>query len=172
MGAHLNIDSLLGEAVEKTKLEDFGNDSFLEGLKVLLDTCRNEARLNDIGIQIIYSAISRCLMNRLQVQDWITRHPEILEERIEKPLIITGLPRTGSTFLQTLLSVDPANRPLRHWEANRPCPPPELVISVTDPRIQAMHKQIQLTDQFAPGLQAIYPRDAGGFAQCMLLQSN
>ena len=111
-------------------------------------------------------------MNRLQVQDCITRHPEILNEKIEKPLIITGLPRTGSTFLQTLLSIDPANRALHHWEANRPCPPPELVISATDPRIQAMHKQIQLTDQLEPGLQAIYPRDAGGFAQCMVLQSN
>jgi hypothetical protein len=111
-------------------------------------------------------------MNRLQVQDWITRHPEILDEKIEKPLIITGLPRTGSTFVQTLLSIDPANRALRHWEANRPCPPPELVYSVTDSRIQAMHKQIQMTDQLKPGLQAIHARDAGGFAQCMVLLSN
>ncbi len=172
MSANLNIDSLLSEAIEKTKLENFGNDLFLEGLKVLLNSCHNEARLNDLGIQIVHSMISRCLINRLQVQDWITRHPEILNEKIEKPLIITGLPRTGSTFLQTLLSIDPANRALHHWEANRPCPPPELVYSVTDPRIQAMHKQIQITDQLKPGLQAIHPRDAGGFAQCMVLLSN
>ena len=152
MSNNLNVDSLLSEAIEKTKLEDFGNDSFLEGLKIFLNSCHDEARLNDIGIQIAHSIISRCLMNRLQVQDCITRHPEILNEKIEKPLIITGLPRTGSTFLQTLLSIDPANRALHHWEANRPCPPPELVISATDPRIQAMHKQIQLTDQLEPGL--------------------
>jgi len=172
MTIDLNLDSLLSRAVDKTKLENFGNDSFLEGLKVLLNSCQSEARLNDLGIQIIHSTISRCLMNRLQAQDWITRHPEILDEKIEKPLIITGLPRTGSTFLQILLSIDPANRGLHHWEANRPCPPPELIYSATDPRIQAMHKQIQMTDQMRPGLQAIHPRDAGGFAQCMVLLSH
>jgi hypothetical protein len=172
MTTNLELQSSLDEAIEKTRLEDFGNDTFLEGLKALLISCQNESRLNSLGIQIIHSMVLRCLINRLQVQDWITRHSEILNEKIEKPLIITGLPRTGSTFLQVLLSIDPANRALRRWEANRPCPPPELVFSATDSRIQAMHKQIQITDQIKPGLQAIHPMDAGGFAQCMVLLSN
>lgn len=172
MSANLNIDSLLSEAIAATKLDDFGNNSFFEGLQVLINSCNNEAQLNNTGFKIAHGIISQCLINRLQVQDWITRHPEILNEKIEKPLIITGLPRTGSTFLQTLLSIDPANRGLHEWEANRPCPPPELVYSVTDPRIQAMHKQIQMTELIKPGLQAIHPMDAGGFAQCIVLLSN
>jgi len=172
MNIELNLDSFLSQAIEKTKLEDFGNDSFLEGLKILLNSCHNEARLNNLGFQIANSMISRCLYNRIQVQDWVTRHPEILTEKIEKPLFITGLPRTGTTFLQTLLSIDPANRGLHHWEANSPCPPPELVYSVTDPRIKTMHESIEIINLIKPGLQAIQPMDAGGFAECIVLLSN
>lgn len=172
MSADLNIDLLLGEAIEATDLNNFGNDSFSEGLKVLINSCNNEAKLNNTGLQIVHSMISKCLINRLQIQDWITQYPEILNEKIEKPLIITGLPRTGSTFLQTLLSIDPANRGLHHWEAETPCPPPELIYSVADSRIQDMHKKIQMIDLMKPGLQAIHPMAAGGFAQCNVLLNN
>jgi hypothetical protein len=172
MSANLDMDALLSEAREETKLEDFGNDSFLEGLNVLINSCNQEAQLNNIGLRFAHGMISRCLKNRLQVQDWITRHPEILDEKIEKPLIITGFPRTGSTFLQLLLSIDPANRGLHHWEASTPCPPPELIYSVADPRIKDDHDGIQMLELLKPGIQAIQQMDAGGFAECIVLLSN
>ncbi len=102
----------------------------------------------------------------------MTRHPEILDEKIEQPLIIMGLLRTGTTFLQHLLSLDPVNRALHHWEANEPCPPPKLIHSVIDPRLQNLHNMIQMRDQFNPELQAMYPMYAVGFAECHMLHSN
>ena len=169
MSLNLSVQSLINGAKESAGLEDFGNDSFMEGLRILVDSFNNEARLNDIGIQSIPEIITRYLVNRLNVQDWISRHPEILDEKVAQPIIITGLPRTGTTFLQILLSVDPANRPLHHWEARQPCPPPQLVHSATDSRIQSAHEEFQLIEALKPELQAIHHLDAGGFTECMRL---
>ena len=115
-------------------MNELRNNSFQEGLNILVNSYKNEGKLTEIGCYSINNRLTQYLINRLQVKDWMTRHPEILDEKIERPLFIVGLPRTGTTYLQTLLSLDPANRALHHWEANQPCPPPELVYAVADPR--------------------------------------
>ena len=71
--------------------------------------------------------IVNLLSQRLQIEDWYRRHPEIDDEPIEAPLIGLGLPRTGSTALSFLLAEDPHARSLRRWEATQPCPPPSTV---------------------------------------------
>jgi sulfotransferase family protein len=172
MNIDFTLDSILNDVKKKTNLEDFGNDSFIEGLSVLVNSCKNEARLNEIGCQAIEAIISQHAINRLKVQDWITRHPEILDEKIERPLFVAGLFRTGTTFLQTLLSLDPARRALHYWEADRPCPPPELIYSLTDSRIRTTHKTTQMIELLKPEYQIIYPIYAGGFAECQVLLAN
>lgn len=121
-------------AVAQTGLNDFGDDSFRAGLEVLLASLRDEARLNARGEVFIYQRIIGYLGQRLQVEDWYRRHPEIDDEPIEAPLIGLGLPRTGSTALSMLLAQDPDVRYLRRWESSQPCPPPSTVQGV-DPRI-------------------------------------
>jgi len=100
----------------------------------LLAALRDEARLNARGEAFIYQRIIGYLDQRLQVEDWYRRHPEIDDERIESPLIGLGLPRTGSTALSMLLAQDPDVRYLRRWESSQPCPPPSTVEGI-DPRI-------------------------------------
>ena len=78
--------------------------------------------------------ILKHLAQRLQIEDWYRRHPEIDDEPIDAPLIGLGLPRTGSTALSILLAEDPDARSLRRWEAGAPCPPPSTVDG-PDPRI-------------------------------------
>jgi hypothetical protein len=131
-----DLDGVVGAAVAQTGLEDFGDDSFREGLEVLLASLRDEARLNARGEGYIYGRIVAALSQRLQVEDWYRRHPEIDEVDIEQPLIGLGLPRTGSTALSVLLARDPAIRYLRRWESSQPCPPPSTVQG-PDPRIPA-----------------------------------
>jgi len=150
-------------------LEDFGEDSFLEGLRVLLEASCDPQQFNQNGKEMLSGRICQFLMNRLQVQDWLSRHPEIGDETVEKPIIITGLPRTGTTFLQILLSLDPEARSLRYWEATTPCPPPELIHSTVDPRILKFHEEINWAVEQAPNLKAIHPIDAGMFAECQSL---
>jgi len=131
-----DFDSVVGAALAQTGLEDFGDGSFREGLEVLLGSLRDEARLNTRGEGYIYARIVTALSQRLQVEDWYRRHPEIDDVDIVAPLIGLGLPRTGSTALSVLLAQDPAIRYLRRWESSQPCPPPSTVHG-PDPRIPA-----------------------------------
>ena len=78
--------------------------------------------------------VTGLLANRLTIEEDIARHPEILDVPIERPLFITGLPRSGTTFLHRLMSEDPAGRTLLYWESICPSPPPEPETYRTDPR--------------------------------------
>ena len=120
-----DVDSVVAAAVAQTGLENFGDDSFREGLEVLLASLRDEARLNARGEGYIYASVVTALSQRLQVENWYRRHPEIDDVEIEVLLIGLGLPRTGSTALSRPCSRrTPATRYLRRWEASQPCPPP------------------------------------------------
>lgn len=130
----LSRKDLENEAAEQTGLDDFGDDVYRDGLDILLASAQNEAKLNARGEAFLYPRIVGYLGQRLQVEDWYRRHPEIDEVPIESPLIGLGLPRTGSTALSMLLAQDPDVRYLRRWESSQPCPPPSTVTGV-DPRI-------------------------------------
>ena len=125
---------LMARAADRTGLDDFGDDAFSEGLEILTRALRDEARLNARGEDFVHHRIELHLSQRLQVEDWYRRHPEIDDEPIVAPLFGLGLPRTGSTALSFLLAQDPDIRYLRSWESAQPCPPPSTVRG-DDPRI-------------------------------------
>jgi hypothetical protein len=152
------IDDVLQAAATQTGLDDFGDDSFREGLDILLSSLRDEARLNAKGEAFIYHRITGYLGQRLQVEDWYRRHPEIDEVPLKAPLIGLGLPRTGSTALSLLLAQDPDVRYLRQWESTQPCPPPSTVQGV-DPRIPPDKGEVLGTRRHVPG-------DARGPMEC------
>jgi hypothetical protein len=157
-------DELMAAAVARTGLDDFGDDSFREGLEILLRALRDEAKLNARGEQFIYHRIALHLSQRLQVEDWYRRHPEIDDERIDVPLFGLGLPRTGSTALSFLLAQDPGVRYLRSWESAQPCPPPSTVHG-HDPRIPDELKPILV------GTRSHVPNDIHGPMECLDLMA-
>lgn len=124
---------LIDKARSETGLDDFGGDAFREGLEVLVSSLEREANLNAAGEKAVYGRILLHLQQRLMIEDWYRRHPEIAEGEIRKPLFGVSLPRTGSSALSFLLSSDPAIRYLRVWESAQPCPPPATVAD-PDPR--------------------------------------
>src|SRR5574341_450400 len=91
----LDADEMLEEARRRTGLSDFGGDSFLEPYRVFVDSIDREAKLHALGRVISRSDCLNWLENRLQLADARKRHPEIAREPIDRPLVITGLPRTG-----------------------------------------------------------------------------
>ena len=119
--------TLLDVAKRQTGLDDFGADSFREGLEILVNALRREANLNARGEAVLRERIIGHLSQRLQVEDWYRRYPEIDDVPLVAPLIGISLPRTGSTVLSFLLAQDPDARSLRRAEAARPCPPPAMV---------------------------------------------
>lgn len=165
-----SVDEVLDAACRDTGLEDFGGDSFREGLAVLVGSLDIEADLNPMGEFIVRDLIMRALKNRLHIEDWYRRHPEIADEVIERPLIGLGLPRTGSTALSFLLAEDPNARSLRRWEAGEPCPPPSAVAG-PDPRIAAAAAQQEMLDTAAPRLAALVPATATGPEECQDLMA-
>jgi hypothetical protein len=144
------LNDIQDAAVAQTGLDDFGDDSYREGLEILLSSLRDEARLNARGEAFIHQRIVGYVGQRLQVEDWYRRHPEIDDEPIETPLIGLGLPRTGSTALSMLLAQDPDVRYLRRWESSQPCPPPSTVQGV-DPRIPPDKGEMLGTRYHVPG---------------------
>ena len=107
-------------AMAETGLDDFGAADFEPRLELLCRAMREEGGFNGAGVLQQHTFIAGLLKNRLLVEDLVTRHPEILDEQISAPIIICGLPRTGTTHLHNLMSADPALRSLPYWESLEP----------------------------------------------------
>jgi Sulfotransferase family len=159
------VDDLLATAEQRTGLDDFGDDSFREGLEVLVHSVDTEATLNPVGEIVLPELILKHLSQRLQIEDWYRRHPEIDDEPIEAPLVGLGLPRTGSTALSILLAEDPNARSLRRWEANAPCPPPSTVAG-PDPRIAEAEAAHAMQEELSPRMSALVPGSPTGPEEC------
>jgi len=119
-GVRLEPDALMEAAVARTGLSDFGDDGFREPLDVLCTAFRTEAGLSGPGIVSNHALLVQLLSNRLLIQDLLRRHPEIHDVRIAAPIIVCGLPRTGTTHLHNLMAADPALRSLPYWESLEP----------------------------------------------------
>jgi hypothetical protein len=165
----VDIDHLVAAACERAGSSDFGEDTWHEGLDVLVRSLEVEAALNEFGVSAMNDRIVGFLVNRLEVEQWYARYPEIEDQKIVAPLFGLGLPRTGSTALSFLLAQDPARRSLRTWEADRPCPPPETATEHTDPRIAVAQAGIDFTNQMFPGFVGMLPTSATGPQECLLL---
>lgn len=118
----LDEDSVLRLAREQTGLTDFGDDGFRERLRIWLQSADEDAELSRLSRASVFGMCVRYAATRLRVEDLVRRHPEILHLPIERPLVIAGLPRSGTTHLQNFLAADKQLRSLPYWEAIRPIP--------------------------------------------------
>ena len=160
------VSELLARATAATSLEDFGENSFREGLERLVVSADTEARLSTRGAAAFDLQIVDMLSWRLQIEHWYRLHPQIEEQEIVAPLIGLGLPRTGSTALSCLLAEDPAARSIRGWEARSPCPPPETATELTDPRIEQAQQAMQRRNQMFPRMKTMVPSSATSPTEC------
>ncbi|HEY9544791.1 MAG TPA: sulfotransferase [Solimonas sp.] len=160
------ILDLMQRARAASSLDDFGDDSFREGLERLVESADREARLTERGRMGFEMQIVDLLVNRLQVEHWYRLHPEIDQQQIVAPLIGLGLPRTGSTALSCMLAEDPAVRSIRNWEAMTPCPPPQTATEHSDPRIEVAQHMVQRRHEMFPRKKAMLPSSATMPTEC------
>lgn len=156
------IELLVDGARSSTGLADFGGDTWREGLEVLVRSVEAEVSFNPFGEDAFYGMLSRLLANRLRIEDWYARHPEIDEQDVTIELLGLGLPRTGSTALAFMLAQDPSARCLTVWEASAPCPPPGVSAEADEERIAAAAAEIAAQDHMAPRLKSMLPQSATG----------
>lgn len=161
--------ALVDAAQRETGFDDFGEWAWKDGLDALLDSAKREGDLNAIGLGILRSWVHRRLVNRLHVIDWVKHHPEVRDERIERPLIVLGMLRTGTTILCELLAADPANRPLMKWEGLSSTPPPQQAHLHDDPRIEQAVGEVEFQYQMVPALRAVHYEPGDGPTECVAL---
>jgi Sulfotransferase family len=153
-GSQLALDAgeLMAAASAETGLQDFGSDDFVQRLGLLCSAMRDEGGFNGAGIMQQHVFILGLLKNRLLIEDLLRRHPEIHDERIVAPIIICGLPRTGTTHLHNLMSADPALRSLPYWESLEPVLPAHEAPAPggADPRLERTEMALSFLNTALP----------------------
>jgi hypothetical protein len=156
------VDSLIAEACAKTGRSDFGDDAWREALGVLAASLDREANLHATGRAVQRQRLVDSLAVRLTLVEACKQNPEILAERVEDPLVIVGLARTGTTMLHRLVSSDAGLYSARWWEVRFPAPFAGWDWRGADPRIAAAHAEVRTILETMPVLASIHPWDAEG----------
>jgi hypothetical protein len=164
----LNADALISTAIAQVGLDDFGGDSYREGLDVLVrDYNAGLAKgwMNQQGRDSTARDSIHYLTRRLLVTDHLKQNPELTKAPVQRPVFVMGIPRTGTTLLSNLLACDPARRSPLSWEIDEPVPPAAPGMTKTDPRALARLAQEEEIKRVMPGVakyyrgSAIYPNE-------------
>ena len=167
------MPALLDEAAARAgvDVDDWGGLGFLPALELLVESCRATARLSATGAEVLTKVVLRHLRNLLAVRAVVDADPDVADRALGSPIVITGLPRTGTTLVQNLLALDPAHRVLRVWEALRPVPVAPRSPSA-EVRIAQAEAWLDKLYELAPGFKAIHGLSARGPEECDALLQN
>jgi hypothetical protein len=155
----LRSESILEEAQRATGLSDVGPPDFLQRLDLLCDEWGGDAGLTNLGKLSLRNKLLQHAKSRLLIQDVLRRHPEIHDVTIRAPIIVAGLPRSGTTHLLNLMAADTRLRSLPLWESYEPVPlPGEATLpNAVDPRYQRCADQWRMMQSLSPLLAAMHP---------------
>jgi hypothetical protein len=165
-GLHrLRADELLEKALRRGRRRDFADRSFIRHLEQLLDACNEEAGLSALGVRAVKIDALRCLRNLLRFDALEAASPAVLSRPIRAPVFITGMPRSGTTFLHRLILQDPGTIAPRLYQLVYPC------ASHASPIGTALRKtwvglQLALFRMLAPELDALHPIAADAPEEC------
>jgi hypothetical protein len=162
---------LLEEARSQTGLSDFGPGDFREALDALLRTY-DRHHLTLKGRKKAYRRVVRLLATRLRVAEALRKHPEIQDRPLNQPMVLTGLPRSGTSALFNLLATDPAARALLLWETQFPDPMEGLESGTSDPRRDAIEAYYQKNREENPEFAKMHFASADTPEECVLLHAH
>jgi hypothetical protein len=163
--APLNADHLIDAARRRTGLTEFGETPFRIALGQFLSACFAEADLSLFGRMATRWDVVRFLSNLLRLYDEERKAPAILDRPVSRPIFISGLPRSGTTFLHSLLAEDPANLAPRVWQLIHPYPSKNPT-SGRDDRLLRVSRQLRLFGLLSPDFRRMHPIDAGSPQEC------
>ena len=167
----MTVEEIITEATARTGLTEIGDDSMLDGLARLIDAYQSEAKLTVQGLAMKRETLIANMAIRMQVEDWLARHPELLDRPIEKPLFVFGLPRTGTTLMVNLLAADPARRCFLNWEWGAPMPPALPEELHAGPRYEAAKARGEMALKHVPHIAAIHFEEADSPSECQFLMT-
>jgi Sulfotransferase family len=168
----LQSETLCSEARRRTRLQDFGDPPLDPALGVLVNSLEFEADLHPLGRFIMRAHLRDLLETRLRLtQAWSQRSKDLDSMVIDRPIFITGMPRSGSTFLHELLAEDPQNRAPLVWEVMFPLAPQKIRPNGADPRIGKAEACLWWFRRLAPGADLVYPMRARTPHECVAIHS-
>lgn len=160
------FDALHAAAGTHAGADDFGPPDYHEGLRVLLQAL-DEAPFTENGRQFAFGALTGVLVARLYTERGWSRHPEYRTVPIRAPLVITGIPRTGTTALHKLLSVDPQFQGIERWLAATPMPRPPRERWAELPEYRGCVAGLEAVAKAAPALLAMHDMTADTVDECL-----
>ena len=160
-------EALIALAQQRTGLTDFGEWPFQEPFAVLLKAYEKEAGLTAFGRIGVRWDMVRFLSNLLRLRAEERTDPSIIDEQIEAPIFLLGLPRSGTTFLHNLLAQDPANLTPLAWQTIYPYPLRIRDRADSDPRPRMVARQFAAFLRIAPELPSLHPLEASGSQECI-----
>src|SRR6516165_9881428 len=167
------VEGLCAAARRRTGLADFGDPPLEPALSTLLNSLEEEANLHRLGRFLIHTHLLDILETRLRLtRAWRGCLETLATSRIERPIFITGIPRSGSTFLCELLAQDSDNRSPRVWEVMFPLPAPGLRHSLHDSRRLRAAARLWWFRRLAPHVDEVYPIRACSPHECVAIHSH
>lgn len=160
------VERMLEQARRRTGLDDFGEDDIVTPLRCLLDSCVAESELSLLGRIATGWDVMRFLGNLLRLRQAASETPAIGRERIVAPIFVTGLPRSGTSFLHMLLMQDPANTVPLVWQTIFPCSDPSARPGRSDRRIARVQRQLRAFERLAPEFRSLHPLEATSPQEC------
>ncbi len=159
MTPSLRAAALMSAAGDLLGLRDFGDPAFREPFEKLVEAVDSAGTLDATWAAAFDADMTRLLCTRLAIAAAFTEHPEIADEELDDPIVITGLARTGTTKLHRALAVVPDFQRLLLWQALFPAPwgPPG---TDPDPRVAVTEQQLAVLRDQHPDMMAVHPVEA------------
>lgn len=162
-----SFDEITQAAMGKSGLKDFGGNGFEAGLKALLSAFEQVRTHHPFGRFYVRQMVIQMLIHRLRNVNLIHQRPEILSQDIARPIIVLGLPRSGTTLLFNLLAQDPNHRFLRNWEAFiSQVPSKGRYTEATDPRIRQARWMQRFLKYLMPEVDTVHVFTPEGPEEC------
>jgi len=164
-----SLEDITAAAVRSTGLSDFGDNDHEEGLRVLLEDCASASGLTGLGNYRMRTMVKGLLVAKLMARQGFLANPTSTDVAIERPVLIMGLPRSGTTLLQRLLTADPGHQGLEQWLADLPQPRPPRETWQDDPIFSAMQGGYAAFHEANPELAGLHYSDAASHEECWRL---
>ena len=163
-------DTVVQRAQTLTDVEDPDPTHFAENLAAVVECMSGEEELTLAGVEMAVGMLALALRNRMEVDRYVADQPAVENASVDRPIFLTGLPRSGTTYFQYLFDLDPDLRMMRTWEGERPVPPPAVDADSARRRREASIENARLTRELTGGrIDAFHLTDVDGPQECLAI---
>jgi hypothetical protein len=166
----LTVDNVVQRAQALTDVEDPDPTHFVDNLTAVVDCMNGETELTEAAVEGAAGMLAVALRNRIEVDRYVADEPAVEASPIDRPIFLTGLPRSGTTYFQYMFDLDPDLRMMRTWEGERPVPPPAVDPDSARRRREVSLENARLMRELTGGkIDAFHLTDVDGPQECLAI---